>query len=508
MWHKGFLSSIALFLSSCAFSHVFAEKLIYGWIPDAPYEYIPPVTSDQRDVKLTGLDIELIRFLGKQMGVSIEFKEIQRKKALTLLQEGHIDFIGGKTQLPSNTQGLALTAPYRTQEDAFFTRKDDPLKETFKTIPELLAFLRTTQMRIAYVKDYQYADARITHFLEEKAKTNPKQFIGVISEEAGMTQLVEKEVQAFIVDRLSGMTIAWERGEADQIVSHGVDFQQHIHFMVSTKWVTPRLLQKMNQGIEAFKKTDIYSNLLALYLYPLIIQKALDTWWFITLQYIGVISLGLAALQVALFERTTLLGTIIYCLLPGFTSLILRDLIMGIHPISVVKSPYYLISVVAFILSISALLRFWPRLYSFYLRYYRHITKICIGAGISTFAINGTMIALVTRSTPVWIWGPFFAMLTSVGGLVIQDMISLRKNKFIFGRDFLPEIPLIWGLILSVVLLWQSHYALIDEVAYSILGATLGAFITFVLFSYYKVTPILFLSQKFLQSMNKNNVVS
>lgn len=118
------------------------------------------------------------------------------------------------------------------------------------------------------------------------------------------------------------------------------------------------------------------------------------------------------------------------------------------------------------------------------------------------------MIALVTLSTPIWIWGPFFAMLTSVGGLIIQDMISLRKNRFIFGSDFLPEIPLIWGLILSVVLLWQSHYAMIDELAYSILGATVGAFITFMLFSHFKVTPILFLSQKFLQLMNKNNVVS
>lgn len=508
MWHKGFLITIVLLVTSFTFSYVFAEKLIYGWIPDAPYEYVPSPTSAQSNVRLTGLDVELVRFLGKQMGLSVEFKEIQRKKALTLLQEGHIDFIGGKTQLPPGTQGLALTLPYRTQEDAFFTRKDNSLKETFKTVPDLIKFLDKTQMRVAYIKNYQYADARINTFLDEKAQTNPKQFIGVVSEEDGMTQLIEKEVQGFIVDRLSGMTIAWESGQAGQVVSHGVDFQQNIHFMVSTKWVTPALLQKMNKGIETFKKTDVYSNLLALYLYPLIIQKALDTWWFITLQYIGVIALGIAALQVALFARTTLLGTIIYCLLPGFTSLIIRDLIMGIHPISVVKSPYYLISVVVFIVLISCLLRLWPRLYTFYLQYYRHITKICIGAGVSTFAINGTMIALVTLSTPIWIWGPFFAMLTSVGGLIIQDMISLRKNRFIFGSDFLPEIPLIWGLILSVVLLWQSHYAMIDEVAYSILGATLGAFITFMLFSHFKVTPILFLSQKFLQLMNKNNVVS
>lgn len=290
MWHKGFLTTIVLLVTRFTFSYVVAEKLIYGWIPDAPYEYVPSPTSAQSNVRLTGLDVELVRFLGKQMGLSVEFKEIQRKKALTLLQEGHIDFIGGKTQLPPGTQGLALTIPYRTQEDAFFTRKDNSLKETFKTVPDLIKFLDKTQMRVAYIKNYQYADARINTFLDEKAQTNTKQFIGVVSEEDGMTQLIEKEVQGFIVDRLSGMTIAWESGQAGQVASHGVDFQQNIHFMVGTKWVTPALLQKMNKGIETFKKTDVYSNLLAPYLYPLIIQKALDTWWFITLQYIGVIA--------------------------------------------------------------------------------------------------------------------------------------------------------------------------------------------------------------------------
>jgi polar amino acid transport system substrate-binding protein len=112
--------------------------------------------------------------------------------------------------------------------------------------------------------------------------------------------------------------------------------------------------------------------------------------------------------------------------------------------------------------------------------------------GLAAFTIIGVAVAVESKSTPLWVWGPLLAVLTGAGGGIIRDVVrGDAKNPSLKG-SFYPEIALIWGAILSLFLDWQTHRLDLDEVFLATIITLVGAFLTRILVIFLDVRSPLF----------------
>ena len=90
------------------------------------------------------------------------------------------------------------------------------------------------------------------------------------------------------------------------------------------------------------------------------------------------------------------------------------------------------------------------------------------------------MVAVESKSNPLWLWGPLLAALTGAGGGIVRDVIrGDADNPFLKGT-FYAEISLLWGLMLSVFLMWYAN--LLDykpaEITLAVVLTLIGALLT------------------------------
>jgi polar amino acid transport system substrate-binding protein len=108
------------------------------------------------------------------------------------------------------------------------------------------------------------------------------------------------------------------------------------------------------------------------------------------------------------------------------------------------------------------------------------IIELLDALGLSTLSIIGVIVALETKSTPLWLWGPIFAAITSAGGGILRDMVRADPNNSSLKGSFYPLIAVIWGLIFSLFIIWYSnrlnYYP--DEIFLAVMGVIAGSFLT------------------------------
>ncbi|MCY7285760.1 MAG: TRIC cation channel family protein [Cyanobacteria bacterium CAN_BIN43] len=114
--------------------------------------------------------------------------------------------------------------------------------------------------------------------------------------------------------------------------------------------------------------------------------------------------------------------------------------------------------------------------------------------GLSTLSIIGVIVALETQSSPLWLWGPIFAAVTSAGGGIIRDMVRADPNNPSLKGSFYPIIAIIWGFIFSMFIIWYSsrlnYYP--DEIFKAVMVIIAGSFITRVIAIFMRLKMPLF----------------
>lgn len=100
--------------------------------------------------------------------------------------------------------------------------------------------------------------------------------------------------------------------------------------------------------------------------------------------------------------------------------------------------------------------------------------------GLAAFTVIGVVVAVETKSNPLWLWGPLLAALTGAGGGIVRDVIrGDANNPFLKGTCY-AEIALVWGSILSGFIMWYAN--LLDykptEISLAVVVTLIGALLT------------------------------
>ena len=111
-----------------------AGKIIVGTSADyPPYEFHKEVNGKDT---IVGFDIEIAKSLAKDLGVTLEIKDLKYDGLLAALEAGNIDFIiSGMTPTPERQQSVDFTKIYYTAVQTAVIRAED--KDKFKTIDDL-----------------------------------------------------------------------------------------------------------------------------------------------------------------------------------------------------------------------------------------------------------------------------------------------------------------------------------------------------------------------------------
>ncbi|GAA4878154.1 ABC transporter substrate-binding protein [Paenibacillus vulneris] len=111
-----------------------AGKIVVGTSADyPPYEFHKEVNGKDT---IVGFDIEIAKTLAKDLGVTLEIKDLKYEGLLPALEAGNIDFIiSGMTPTPERQQSVDFTKIYYTAVQTVVIRAED--KDKYKSIKDL-----------------------------------------------------------------------------------------------------------------------------------------------------------------------------------------------------------------------------------------------------------------------------------------------------------------------------------------------------------------------------------
>jgi polar amino acid transport system substrate-binding protein len=234
---------------------------------------------------------------------------------------------------------------------------------------------------------------------------------------------------------------------------------------------------------------------------------ALQEPWFFLLDLLGTIAFAISGFIVASRERMSLFGTFVLCTLPAAGGGIVRDVMIQRHPIGFLSSPVYLTAIVLVVLVGSVMVRFFAAYQKQYPGRFRHFykhsatqSKIALevfdALGLGAFSIIAIKVVVVAKISPVWMWGPFFAMLTSCGGGILRDLFCSRGDQSLLTTVCYGEIACLWSTFFIFFLTLQDMRDRPSEIMVGVGVTVLGIFLSRI-FAYFYSFPAMSLYKKF-----------
>ncbi|MDP1723592.1 MAG: transporter substrate-binding domain-containing protein [Alphaproteobacteria bacterium] len=467
-------------------------QLKNGWYPWDPYQY---VEGGEGFKTLTGLDVQLVKAIAKKAGYNVFYEEVSWKQHLDDIKTGKRDFAAGATWTEERAEFAYYSTPYRREENSLYVRRGELSKYNFGDVQKSLDSIKEKNLRVSVVDGFIYADPRINEFI--KNPENQKNITKTANDMESLENLLNGNVDAFFADRLVTSTIAWRMGSRDKIEEQYLGVGVDIHLVFSKKSTTPKIVEEFNKAITEIKKSGEYGHIIKGYLLPVLLLQTIDRPWFLIIDIIGTIAFALSGLIVAYHERTTLFGALIFAALPSVGGGILRDIIVDRKPIGILSNPIYAILILSVVIIGYLFTHF---IYPYVVRKFMNHTdnspqpkqKIGISTadrflvifdalGQAAFTVSGVVVAVVTKSDPLWIWGPAFGALTGAGGGILRDL--LRSDNYIYALKgaFYAEVSLIWGFIMAIFLIWQEERADPNFIFYLVVISVIGCFFTRIL---------------------------
>lgn len=98
-------------------------KMIVGTSAD-----YPPYESKDEAGEFVGFDMDLIREIGKRLGVEVEIQDMAFDTLIAAVQEGKVDAVIAAMQAtPARDEQVDFSTPYHWQMDAFLVAADSPI---------------------------------------------------------------------------------------------------------------------------------------------------------------------------------------------------------------------------------------------------------------------------------------------------------------------------------------------------------------------------------------------
>lgn len=464
---------------------------LYTW---EPYQFIKP--ENKGDVA-KGMDIEFAGAIANIIGAHISLEEIKWSNHQQGIQNGTRDIAFGVTYTPERARYAHFSLPYRFEDNSLFTLRNPHKKIEFENYEEFIKSVRRNNYKLGVTDGYVYAHSELNDFINDPA--NSDIIISSLNDLDNLQLVLKGEIDGFLADRISGAALVVNRNLESKIIEQRLGFRIPVHIMFSKKTVDEGLVEKFNKAIKEFVLSDEYKQIIKKYLYPILLMETVNADWFFLLGIIGTISFSISGLAIAAQENSTLFGTFVFAMLPSVGGTIIRDIMANkgsfmnlfLHPIYM----YVIISIVLggfiFVRVVNVFgrkTRSEETLYNFW----DNILIISDSLGQAAFIIAGVVVVVIENIAPLWLWAPFFAFITANGGAIIRDMLRKDGEISCFSGSIGPEISLLWGLILGILLEQITFNPTLEMIQMAVIAVVIGAFVSQLIVHYCRIPNIRF----------------
>lgn len=460
---------------------------VYLW---EPYEF---VADREGGAVLQGFDIELIREILQPLGYESDFRQVpDRREHLTAVENGSVDFTTSP-RTPERERYAWFSDPIRREVNVLYVRAgEEGGAVRAGNVSELIS--RLGKRRVGIMRSFAYEPAALTAFLDDGKTTGRVREFG--STQELIRALVEtKSIDAFIIDRLAGETVATRSRLRKRLaaVPLPAECSREICLMFSKKTVDRDLVTRVNGTIADLKRSPRYGQLVRFYDLPVLLSITIHEPWFFAMGLLGTFAFAISGVLVARREHFSLIGAFVMAALPTVGGGVLRDLIVQRRPVGILRSPADLTIIITVVLAGFAIVRVIDAVKKRkpHLRLERgemlervlrsptgYALEVCDALGLSAFLIVGVIIALESQAVPLLLWGTLLSTLTACGGGIMRDVIRADADTQYLKSTFYAEVAVIWAFLFSLFLRWETWRLDAHEVQIAVMVTFVGAFLT------------------------------
>lgn len=425
----------------------------------------------------------MIRRIFEKSGIDIKFERVPPEELERSFSKGVVDLSPGAFLARERAQYAYYSKPYRDAEDRLFVRKGDRRTLDFKDAKGLIRLLEKGEFRLGMLKGCVFASGLLNDYVSEQGK-------GVLSAEAKhelFTLLKKGTIDGILMDRIVGATYAWQNGLQGEVDEHPAGLgSAEVHVIFNKRTASPSLVEAFDRGLDDLRSSGEYRGIVKNYLFPSLLAQTIEKQWFLSIDIIGTIAFAISGLFLARKGRYDLFGALILAALPAVGGGMLRDILVDRSPFGVLRTPLYIYTILITLAAGYAAARIYALgKKKFKIRAFTHaavnvnrIVDVFDAIGLAAFTVIGVVIAVESQCEPLWIWGPVLAALTSTGGGILRDIARSDPEISVLKGAFYPEIALIWGLFLSLFIVWQVGRLNPDEIFYAVIITLTGGFVT------------------------------
>lgn len=217
-----------------------------------PYQYMSVGNT------VTGLDVELVQAVAKDMKCGLDVVQGSWLELLTLLKDGNIDFVLGASKTADREAFAYFSEPYRQERFQLYVRRDD----SALSYDSLQAFVAAGH-KVGVVNEYFYGDEVAALYEDDNHRDK---FIGAIISELNMARLLDEEIDGLLEDSFVGASILRRKGLDKYIVPHSISLgSSDVYVMFSKASVTEQQVQQFNTGLARLKADGSYEHIVEKY---------------------------------------------------------------------------------------------------------------------------------------------------------------------------------------------------------------------------------------------------
>lgn len=452
-----------------------------GWTDLTPFQY-----PAERSIEgAQGLDVEIMSEIFRAAGLEAQLYKRNWQDQLQDLEDGTTDFAIGAFRPADGDDRFHYSSPYRWARTWLFVSDGDKVSDSGADAYTILQ--QTADFRLGVIQGRLFQDPELNEIIAHAIRTD--RAVYAQNEEENLQNLVNGRIDGFVGDRLGVSAAALQSGlkfKTAEIVIPGIS---GVHIIFSKKTVPVETVARINSAIAKLEKNGTLDKRLHARIFSLVMAYALDSRTFHILAIVGTIAFALSGVLIAYREDFSFFGALVLSALPAVGGGVLRDVLFGRHPIGVMSNPLYLYLVGATVLAgfctILAIRRMSrgvghpvPNRKKHRVLTMENIQETCDAAGMAAFTVSGLAVAVAAGSEPLWLWGPVAAMISAAGGGILRDVVRQSGKVASIKDDFYAEVPLLWGLALSLFLLSRPSVPVAEEVGTAIIVTFAGAFLT------------------------------
>ncbi len=435
-------------------------------------------------------DLRLLNEIGLRAGIGLVLRPMEAAHIDAALEAGELDFALPEIKAGANLDRTALSIPYRERSDLLF------VSNRVTGLPasgiDALRVALDRGLRIGVSRDRRNSPA-VDALLSDPR--HARQVILAPRDADNLDHLLIGRIDGFLALRLLGLSvIAAKPGAADLVVAILDPVQNHsIHIRYSKARVGPDTVEALDEAILSARADGTESALRARATAPILLRLAAAERWFHWIEILGIVAYAFSGVLLARREGYSLVGGFVLAALPSVGGGTLRDLLVARHPVGVLASATPMLLVTGTVLvsffAFRLIERFggWldrPRQWmeseepSASVLSFKNLYEVTDALGLGALTVVGVLIAVMYWAEPLWMWGPICAAITGAGGGVLRDVVRAESDQPALRTAIYVEISVLWGLILSVIVLWLGQEERPELLRLAVICVVLGGFLT------------------------------